>query len=118
MGIQVLDGPWLDVVELDELEAFDPEPAVTRAEDRLIVCGWKPRAALPDTSWYAMVARGFAAMGAAAQPFEGGWEGERLVVRSEQTAPVARRAAPEASRRRPNRRRPGHDRRHCHPLHG
>ncbi len=32
MGIQVLDGPWLDVVELDELEAFDPEPASERCE--------------------------------------------------------------------------------------
>ena len=32
MGIQVLDGPWLDVVELDELEAFDPEPAGERRE--------------------------------------------------------------------------------------
>ena len=32
MRVQVLDGPWLDVVELDELEAFDPEPAGERRE--------------------------------------------------------------------------------------
>lgn len=32
MRVQVLDGPWLDVVELDELEALDPEPAGERCE--------------------------------------------------------------------------------------
>ena len=34
--------------------------ALTRAEDRLVVCGWKARGELPDSCWYASVARGFA----------------------------------------------------------
>jgi ATP-dependent helicase/nuclease subunit A len=36
--------------------------ALTRAEDRLVVCGWQTRRALPDTCWYNAVARGFAAL--------------------------------------------------------
>ena len=34
--------------------------ALTRAEDRLIVCGAKPRQKLNDACWYSAVARGFA----------------------------------------------------------
>ena len=55
--------------------------ALTRAEDRLIVCGWAPRKGAPDESWYRLAARGFAALGARAAPFEGGWEGGMLVGR-------------------------------------
>ncbi|WP_299440109.1 double-strand break repair helicase AddA [uncultured Rhodospira sp.] len=32
--------------------------AMTRAEDRLIVCGWNTRKAAPDGCWHALVARG------------------------------------------------------------
>jgi ATP-dependent helicase/nuclease subunit A len=34
--------------------------ALTRAEDRLVVCGWQTRRGLADTCWYNLVARGFA----------------------------------------------------------
>ncbi len=36
--------------------------ALTRAEDRLIVCGHEPRKAPPDGCWYRLVERGFAAL--------------------------------------------------------
>ncbi|MQX37540.1 double-strand break repair helicase AddA [Roseospira navarrensis] len=39
--------------------------AMTRAEDRLIVCGWNTRKAAPDGAWYSLVTRaldGFAAI--------------------------------------------------------
>jgi ATP-dependent helicase/nuclease subunit A len=73
--------------------------ALTRAEDRLIVCGWKPRRDVPETSWYAAVQRGFAGLRDVHQvPFEGGWPGETLIVRSSQTdAPKRRPPAPEAA---------------------
>ncbi len=38
--------------------------ALTRAEDRLIVCGWEPQKSPPKESWYALVQTGFAALGA------------------------------------------------------
>ena len=34
--------------------------ALTRAEDRLIVCGWKPGKTLDEACWYKLIARGFA----------------------------------------------------------
>ncbi len=34
--------------------------ALTRAEDRLIVCGWRPKHAPNDACWYNSIARGFA----------------------------------------------------------
>ncbi len=64
--------------------------ALTRAEDRLLVCGWAPRGdAAPETSWYSLVARGFAALGATSSPFDavpGAWAGECLVHASPQQA--------------------------------
>jgi ATP-dependent helicase/nuclease subunit A len=60
--------------------------ALTRAEDRLVVCGWRAKRGDPaETSWYEMVRRGFGLMGAAALPFVGPWEGEMLVASSAQT---------------------------------
>ncbi len=63
--------------------------ALTRAEDRLVVCGWQTRRPVPDDSWYGMVARGFAALGATARPFTQGWDGEQLVFESAQVRPVS-----------------------------
>ena len=60
--------------------------ALTRAEDRLLVCGWAPRRRQPETCWYEMVRRGFAALPATAAPFAA-WEGEALSWESPQTAP-------------------------------
>jgi ATP-dependent helicase/nuclease subunit A len=36
--------------------------ALTRAEDRLVVCGWETKRAIADTSWYRLVERGFAGL--------------------------------------------------------
>jgi ATP-dependent helicase/nuclease subunit A len=65
--------------------------ALTRAEDRLLVCGWHTKRGVAEDSWYRMAERGFRAIGAAAEPFgavSGAWEGERLVQSSPQTAKV------------------------------
>ena len=64
--------------------------ALTRAEDRLLVCGWDTRKAVSDGSWYRMVERGFHAMGAAPAEFASvphPWPGEVLLLDSAQTAP-------------------------------
>ena len=58
--------------------------ALTRAEDRLVVCGWQPGRALNDASWYSMVKRGFEALTAERQAF-GDW-GQAMLVSSEQVA--------------------------------
>ena len=57
--------------------------ALTRAEDRLVVCGWQTRRGLPDHCWYNLVARGFARLGAEKGEFAA-WEGKLLRVSSEQ----------------------------------
>ncbi len=64
--------------------------ALTRAEDRLLVCGWETRKGVPEQSWYRMVERGFHALGAEASAFNavlGAWAGKLLGQDSEQTAP-------------------------------
>ena len=33
--------------------------ALTRAEDRLLVCGWQTRRGLDDLCWYRLIERGF-----------------------------------------------------------
>ncbi len=38
--MQVVDGPWLNVVELDKLEAFDAELAGERGEDACRRYSW------------------------------------------------------------------------------
>jgi ATP-dependent helicase/nuclease subunit A len=45
--------------------------ALTRAEDRLVVCGWKPYWEPPEICWYNLVQRGFARLGATVAPFAG-----------------------------------------------
>ncbi len=59
--------------------------ALTRAEDRLIVCGWQTRRAVPDESWYRQVERGFAAIGAREEPFGHEWGRPMLVADCPQT---------------------------------
>jgi ATP-dependent helicase/nuclease subunit A len=58
--------------------------ALTRAEDRLLVCGWRGAHAPKDECWHSVVRRGFEAAGAEAEPF-GPWEGEVLRLRTPQT---------------------------------
>ena len=64
--------------------------ALTRAEDRLLICGWKGKNAPPKDSWYQQIQRGFEALGLQPQPFAGGKDGypaEIWVRESAQTAP-------------------------------
>lgn len=45
--------------------------ALTRAEDRLIVCGWRNGGAAPEDAWYRLVEDGFARLpGTTTQPFD------------------------------------------------
>jgi ATP-dependent helicase/nuclease subunit A len=67
--------------------------ALTRARDRLLVCGWELRHP-QDGNWHHLVARGMAALGAEAREF-GAWPGQALVLAAPQTegAPSPRAAA-------------------------
>nr|WP_321984443.1 double-strand break repair helicase AddA [uncultured Lichenicoccus sp.] len=56
--------------------------ALTRASDRLVVCGWAGRSEPPEDCWYELCRRGFERAGALPAPFEAGWAGERLVIES------------------------------------
>jgi ATP-dependent helicase/nuclease subunit A len=74
--------------------------ALTRAEDRLLVCGWQSgRGEAPDGCWHSLVRRGFEAMGAEQEPFSA-WGGTLLRVRSKQLvapdAQIVRTTAPIA----------------------
>ncbi len=65
--------------------------ALTRAEDWLLVCGWKSKKAPPGNCWYRQVERGFEHLGIASQAFEGGRDGfpaEIRVWETAQTAPI------------------------------
>ena len=67
--------------------------ALTRAEDRLLVCGWQPRREPPTECWYNLVRAGFHALNAAAAPFVAvpdPWEGDGLVHAAAQSEPPER----------------------------
>ncbi len=57
--------------------------ALTRAEDRLLICGHETRRALNDACWYRSVERGFRALAAEAEPFAA-WPGQVLRIASPQ----------------------------------
>ena len=75
--------------------------ALTRAEDRLVVCGWETQGADREDRWYGMVRQGFERIGAEATPFAGPWGGEMLARSSLQAERVPPRAATTATGRRP-----------------
>jgi ATP-dependent helicase/nuclease subunit A len=61
--------------------------ALTRAEDRLLICGWENKTALNEASWYAHVQRGFDALAATAAPFDAvaaPWGGDQRSIASPQ----------------------------------
>ncbi len=58
--------------------------ALTRAEDRLVVCGWQTRRPLDENCWYNAVARGFDALPTDRAPF-GEW-GDALCFATPQVA--------------------------------
>jgi ATP-dependent helicase/nuclease subunit A len=64
--------------------------ALTRAEDRLLVCGWQPRRAPPEGCWYDLVAGGFARLAAAPEATPLPWEGPVLRHACAQTRPPER----------------------------
>ncbi len=76
--------------------------ALTRAEDRLVVCGWQTRRGLPDVCWYNLVARGFDRLTPDPVAFEP-WDGDLLRFSAPQLAPVASagRVAPVARAKLP-----------------
>jgi ATP-dependent helicase/nuclease subunit A len=59
--------------------------ALTRAEDRLIVCGSRTRRALHETSWYSLVQSGFTRLQTTSEPFTP-WDGEILRYATPQIA--------------------------------
>ncbi len=63
--------------------------ALTRAEDRLVVCGWAPKS-LREETWYSAVQRGFERLDPEREPVES-W-GEVLRLRSPQRASPDTRA--------------------------
>ena len=72
--------------------------AMTRAEDRLYVCGWQGRDTPPEDCWYALVRAGMKGLDwveTLAMP-----GGMGLVYAEPQTAPLPPPAEPEARRRR------------------
>jgi ATP-dependent helicase/nuclease subunit A len=58
--------------------------ALTRAEDRLLVCGWQTRRTPDESCWYNLVARGFAGLTAHRADFAA-WPGEVLSLSTHQT---------------------------------
>ena len=72
--------------------------ALTRAEDRLVVCGLQPGRILDEKCWYSMVARGFAGLAGAEAAEFGLWEGDVLRLAAPQrTSPAASAANPVAA---------------------
>jgi ATP-dependent helicase/nuclease subunit A len=64
--------------------------ALTRAEDRLVVCGWETRRELPDETWYATVRRGMQALSAEEVDLSGvgePWDGAVLAHATDQRDP-------------------------------
>ncbi|MEO9189098.1 MAG: double-strand break repair helicase AddA [Acetobacteraceae bacterium] len=95
-------GRLADVVAAERMEEHNRllYVALTRAEDRLVICGWEPKGKLPEQSWYALARVGFAALGAEGTESPG-WEHEPVRHAVAQTATpdrTERGAAPGATR--------------------
>jgi ATP-dependent helicase/nuclease subunit A len=60
--------------------------ALTRAEDRLLVCGWSGAHAPKDECWHSLVRRGLEVAQAEAEPF-GPWHGDVLRLHASQLVP-------------------------------
>ncbi|MGE0415822.1 MAG: double-strand break repair helicase AddA [Acetobacteraceae bacterium] len=69
--------------------------ALTRAEDRLLICGHDAKRPPSDSCWYRAVERGFRSLAAEGTPFAP-WEGEVLSLASAQTVPPDRPRATSA----------------------
>ena len=71
--------------------------ALTRAEDRLLVCGWRPSRGLDDACWYRLIEQGFSDLPADRSRFEA-WDGERLRYTTPQRAEPDRWSGPRGQR--------------------
>ncbi len=60
--------------------------ALTRAEDRLVVCGWAGKGGAKAESWYSLVQDAFTRLNATEEPSGLGWEGTTLIHATPQTA--------------------------------
>jgi len=74
--------------KIEALEDFEKESqeyyrllyvALTRAEDRLYICGWESRQSTKGDSWYALIENALEKIGT---PFEGGWRLENPQTRT------------------------------------
>jgi ATP-dependent helicase/nuclease subunit A len=74
--------------------------ALTRARDRLVVCGWTPGNGVPDDCWYRLVARGFSRLSTLGHPFRQNEDGD--MVRLEQLVGSDDAPPPEAPRQAPS----------------
>ncbi len=71
--------------------------AMTRAEDRLIACGWESGAAGSTTpSWHELIGRGFDRLDVAVEETPGFWPETRRVLAAAQKRPPPAAQAPEA----------------------
>ena len=61
--------------------------ALTRAEDRLLICGWQGHHKPRDECWHNLAWRGFEALSPEREPF-GLWDGDVMFLRSEQSVPA------------------------------
>jgi ATP-dependent helicase/nuclease subunit A len=94
-----LDAPAAEIARRMALGRRDEEyrrllyVAMTRAEDRLVVCGWETRRTAPEGSWYHLVAAGLAPVAAPkAYDFrtligDDGWSGPGLWLDRTQLVP-------------------------------
>jgi len=60
---------------------------MTRAEDRLLICGWQGHHKAKEECWHSLVWRGFEALSPEREPF-GLWDGDAMFLRSEQVVPA------------------------------
>ncbi|HSU06683.1 MAG TPA: UvrD-helicase domain-containing protein, partial [Acetobacteraceae bacterium] len=74
--------------------------ALTRAEDRLLICGWEPRKGVPEACWYSLVQPALAALGATAAPFEA-WPGDAVRYEAAQTVEPRRERMGDVGRVEP-----------------
>ncbi len=72
--------------------------ALTRAEDRVLACGWQTRKGLDDGCWYRLMERGFDTLPVERSAFET-WDGERRRYTTPQLAEPDRWAGEAALRR-------------------
>jgi ATP-dependent helicase/nuclease subunit A len=100
------DGPAAQGARAAAAEAQDQEyrrllyVAMTRAEDRLYVCGWNTRSKAPEACWYRLIERALPAVAEEVHfdftgEIEGGWAGPGLRLATVQAAEPE--APPEAA---------------------